>query len=183
MTPHPHQPVRGYSLLELIVAVGIFSMVMLIVVGVYLALISYDRQARATNQLVANFSFAVESMVRNIRTGTNYTCNSTTNCTTFSFRDADGTVVAYCLQGGILGKRTGGGLTGNDCVSSSQTVPLTDPAIHIDTLRFFPRGTNPIDTTQSQVTIFIKGNMDTDAGEDVSFSIQTGATQRVLDIP
>ena len=52
---------RGYTLVELIVSLGLFSMVMLVVTGAYLTLISLDRQARASNQLSATLSFAVET--------------------------------------------------------------------------------------------------------------------------
>jgi prepilin-type N-terminal cleavage/methylation domain-containing protein len=172
---------RGYSLVELIVAIGIFSMVMLIVTGVYLALISYDREARATNQLVANLSFSVESMVRNIRTGTDYTCSGTP-CSLFSFNNSEGTAVSYCrLSDGTIGQRIGGSVSGSDCLTSANTVPLTDPHINIQTLAFYVSGVAE-ETLQPRVTVVIRGTMQTDSGEDIDFTIQTSGTQRLLDI-
>jgi type II secretory pathway pseudopilin PulG len=171
-----HTPVRGYSLAELIVAVGIFSMVMLIVMGVYLALISYDRQARATNQLASNFSFAVESMVRNIRTGTGYPSGcSTTPCTSFSFTDSQGRSVSYALSGGQLIATTGG-----------LSAPLTDPAITITNLRFYVRGvgtTGAEAVRQPTALILIAGSMPAGSGKVVDFTIETAATQRLLELP
>ena len=169
-------PVRGYSLAELIVAVGIFSMVMLIVMGVYLALISYDRQARATNQLASNFSFAVESMVRNIRTGTSYpTGCSSTPCTTFSFTDSQGRSVTYALSGGQLIATVGG-----------FSAPLTDDAITITDLSFYVRGvgTTGVEAIrQPTALILVSGSMPAGSGKDVDFTIETAATQRLLEIP
>lgn len=169
-------PIRGYSLAELIVAIGIFSMVMLIVMGVYLALISYDRQARATNQLASDFSFALDTMVRNIRTGTGYpaSCNNT-SCTSFAFTDSAGRAVTYALSGGQVMVTTGG-----------VSVPLTDPAITITRLNFYVRGvgtTGAEAEKQPTAQIIVAGSMDTDSGKEVDFTIEAFATQRLLELP
>jgi len=171
---------RGYSLVELIVAVGIFSMVMLIVTGVYLALISYDRQARATNQLVSNLSFAVESMIRSIRTGRGYpeTCASSP-CNTISFLDPEGNAVFYKLNAdGTIGQ----------CNITLETYcpPLTDDQIQVETLAFYVTGVGTSGSTrilQPFVTVVVKGTMGTNAGEELEFTIQTSGAQRALDIP
>lgn len=171
-----HTPVRGYSLAELIVAIGIFSMVMLIVMGVYLALISYDRQARATNQLASDFSFALDSMVRNIRTGTGYpdSCDSP-YCTSFTFTDSTGRLVTYSLSGGRLVSTVNG-----------FTAPLTDDAITITTLRFYVSGVGITGANAAQqpvALIQIIGTLPTDSGKEVEFNIEAVATQRLLEIP
>lgn len=177
MSKHsPHTPVRGYSLAELIVAIGIFSMVMLIVMGVYLALISYDRQARATNQLASDFSFALDSMVRNIRTGTGYpsSCDSP-YCTSFTFTDSTGRPVTYSLSEGRIVATVDG-----------FTAPLTDGSITIDTLRFYVSGvgtTGGNASEQPMALIQVIGSMPTDSGKEVEFNIEAVATQRLLEIP
>ena len=181
MTKSP--ALRGYSLAELIVAVGIFSMVMLIVMGVYLALISYDRQARATNQLVANLSFAIESMVRTIRTGSQYTCTGDP-CTAITFNDSEGNPVHYLRRAdGTIGQCRGSEVS---TCSQVNATPLTDPSVTIGTLSFYVRGvgtTGAAAAVQPQVTILVRGTMATDAGKSIDFTIQTSGTQRVLDIP
>jgi prepilin-type N-terminal cleavage/methylation domain-containing protein len=174
---------RGYSLLELIVSLGIFSVIMLIATGAYLSLISLDRHARASNQLSATLSFAVESMARSLRTGSNYACNasaSAPNCTSggtsISFRDSEGQTVTYRLRAdGSIGQCTGGLCT------DASAIPLTDSRIAIDTLRFYVRGVGN-DYVQPQVTFVVSGTMTTDEGEQASFSIQTGATQRLIEL-
>jgi prepilin-type N-terminal cleavage/methylation domain-containing protein len=164
---YPAHRLRGFSLLELIVSLALFSIVMLIVISTYLALISYDREARATNQLVANLSFAVESMVRNMRTGKNYSCTGNP-CTSFSFTDSGGQAVTYSSSGGAL---------------TQGSVALTAPGITISTLSFYLKGApSTVDGIQPQVTVLIKGTMGTGAGKTSTFSIQTAATQRLIDI-
>jgi len=175
---------RGYSLLELIVSIGLFSAVMLIVMGAYVTLISLDRQARASNQLAASLSYAVESIARSMRTGTDYACNanpSSPNCssggTSISFINSEGQAITYRLKtDGSIGE-----CIGSLCTDAS-AVALTDPRIDITSLRFYVRGVGASDWLQPQVTLTIAGSMTTDAGETTSFSVQTGATQRLIEL-
>ena len=175
---------RGYSLLELIVSLGIFSMVMLVVTGAYITLISLDRQARANNQLAASLSFAVESMARSMRTGTEYACNanvSVPNCaaggTSISFLDSQNQRITYRLKtDGSIGQ-----CTGSPCTDAT-AVSLTDSRIDIEAMRFYVRGVGTGDSTQPNVTFVIAGTMTTEGGETTSFSIQTGATQRLIEL-
>lgn len=194
MTNHTSQ--RGYSLLELIVSLGIFSVVMLVVTGAYLTLISLDRQARANNQLAATLSFATESMARSMRTGSEYACSANTsspNCA------SGGTSISFCLEGQDC--RSGGAsqylvtyrlksdgsigqCTGSICTDAT-AVSLTDPRITVDALRFYVRGVGTTGTNaylQPQVIFVVTGTMATDSGESTSFSIQTAATQRLIEI-
>ena len=64
--------VSGYTLVELIVAVGLFALVMLLAAGAYLMMIGVNRQAQGIATGIDNLSFALETMTRSIRTGTNY---------------------------------------------------------------------------------------------------------------
>ena len=180
-----HSPVqRGYTLLELIVSLGLFSMVMLVVMGAYITLVSLDRQARASNPLAASLSFGIESMARNLRTGTTYACNansSSPNCssggTSISFIDTQGQTITYRLKtDGSIGQCTGGLCT------DATAVALTDRRITITSLQFYVKGVGTNDYVQPQVTFSVAGTMTTDAGESTSFSIQTSATQRLIEI-
>lgn len=179
---------RGYSLLELIVSLGLFSVVMLVVLAAYITLISLDRQARASNQLAASLSFATESMARSIRTGTRYSCNGVAdqNCNapggaSFSFLNSQGEVIGYRVKSdGSIGQCSLSYL-GQTCLDAN-AIALTDPRISITSLRFIVRGVGSSDVYQPYVTISIAGTMTTDAGETADFSIQTGATQRFIDI-
>ncbi len=182
---------RGYTLLELIVSLGIFSMVMLVVMGAYVTLISLDRQARANNQLAASLSFAVESMARSMRTGTGYDCNANGvphNCnnggSSISFTDSQNQIITYIVKNdGSIGQCTGS----SSCLDNN-AVSLTDPNIDIEALTFYVRGvdlnSSPLenDNVQPNVTFTIKGTMRTEGGEEANFSIQTSATQRLIEL-
>jgi len=179
------RPSRGYTLLELVVSIGVFSMIMLAVTAAYLTLISLDRQARAGNQLAASLTFAIDSMSRGIRAGHSYVCGGTVNCangTSIQYIDGEtGQYVTYILKSdGTIGQCTGS-TTG--CLENS-AVSLTDPRITIEQLRFSVRGvgtTGANQTVQPQVTLVVQGSMEAD-GQTAEFSIQTGATQRLIEI-
>lgn len=187
------RPARGFTLIEIIVSVGIFAIVMLVATSAYYSLINLDRRARATNETVNNLSFAVDAMTRGIRTGTNYQClngspdaygNSTTGtCTSFTYQDTSlstsGSVaVKYILKtNGTIGRCEGGGAC-NDSTASS----ITDPSITITNLSFYVRGAGNTDDIQGQVLFTIRGTMPAEPGKVSTFVIEEAATQRQIDL-
>ncbi|HEY0011192.1 MAG TPA: type II secretion system protein [Candidatus Paceibacterota bacterium] len=181
---------RGYTLIELIVSVAIFSIVMLVAGAAFLALINLDRQARATNDVVTNLSYVVDSMARSIRTGTAYRCSGTGDCwsstsagTQLTFTDASGRSVTY--------RRIVAGAKGSvqECITGTDgttCMALTDPRINVERLDFYVRGTatkRAGDATQPTVVFTLRGSVAPDArSAPVTFVIESGATQRLIDL-
>lgn len=171
MTP----PLRGYTLLEMIVSVGLFSVVMLVATAAYLTLISMDRQTRTTSDLMTNMSFVVDSMTRSIRTGSQY-CVAGCLTNRFSFTDSEGREVVYALDDGVITRQ----------IDSSVPLAITDSRITIgsEDLRFYVWGENagPADG-QPRVHFTIRGTVSADSNApDQEFVVQGGATQRIIDI-
>ena len=67
---------RGFTLVEMIVSVALFGIVMLVAVGALLSVVAANRQSQAIKTVINNLNFALESMSRNILTGSNYRCPS-----------------------------------------------------------------------------------------------------------
>ena len=67
---------RGFTLVELIVSLGIFTAVMFIATGALLSIINVNKKAQAQQSAINNINFALENMARNIRTGSSYVCSS-----------------------------------------------------------------------------------------------------------
>ena len=168
---------KGYTLIELIVAMGLFSLIMLLASGAYLILIGANRQAQAISTGIDNLSFALESMTRSIRTGTSYNCGGLGDCpngaNSFSLVDDSGTSVTYSLFGSTIQKMTG---------NTAST--LTDPSVTISSLTFYAFGTHPAPTDyqQARVTIIVSGTVSSGPGKTEPFTIETGATMRGSDI-
>ena len=165
----------GYTLIELIVAVGVFALVMTLASGAYLVMVGVNRQAQSTATGINNLSFVLESLVRNVRTGTNY---QPISASSFSFTNQDGTMLTYAFgsQAGLNG--TVGAITLNGA-------PLTDPLVDVTSLTFYTSGTassDPSGTYQPYVTITLSGTVSAGPGKTQSFSVETSAAMRGSDI-
>ncbi len=170
---------KGFTLIELMVSIALFSVVVAIVAAAFTSLLSQNRIALATNNISNNLSFVVDSMERSIRTGSGYSANASYSgggAASFSFTDDQGNPVTYSSSGGSITECYGSGCTAS---------PMTDPNITISYLRFYVQGvdTGNGDNTQPQVTFVIKGQMTTDpVHAPVSFDIEGAATMRQINI-
>lgn len=65
---------QGFSLIEMIVALGIFSIVVTTAVGSLIVVISNNQKLQAEQSAMTNLAFALDSMTREIRMGYAYVC-------------------------------------------------------------------------------------------------------------
>ena len=65
---------KGFTLIEMIVSLGIFTVVALIAVGALLKISDANRKAITLKTAINNLNFALESMSREMRLGSNYDC-------------------------------------------------------------------------------------------------------------
>jgi prepilin-type N-terminal cleavage/methylation domain-containing protein len=168
----------GYTLIELVVAVGLFALIMTLASGAYFIVINLNRQVQGVTTGINNLSFALETMTRSIRTGTDYNCGGIGDCqngsSNFAFRDTNNVLVSYRLSGSSIRETRNG-------VESA----ITDPSVNVTSLMFYAIGTRGMasnDFQQPHVTIAISGTILYGAGKTESFSVQTGATMRGPDI-
>lgn len=63
----------------MIVSLGLFSIVVTVAVGALLMLVATNQQLQSEQSVMTNLSFALDSMTREIRTGTSYYCDWSTN--------------------------------------------------------------------------------------------------------
>ena len=180
---------RGFTLVEMIVAIGLFAVVMIVCVSALLSLVHANRKAQALQSVMNNLNIALDGMVRSVRMGTQYdgsrSCTGVVDpsypqdCpaggTTFIFRSFDGDNVAYVFDGSRLERS----LDGNPL----NATPITAPEVSIDEMLFYVVGTNRGDTLQPRVVIVINGSAGA-AGTTArtTFHIQATAVQRVLDL-
>ncbi len=64
----------GFTLIEMIVSLGVFSVVVTTAVGAFLVLIATNQQLQSEQSVMTNLAFALDTMTREIRTGYNYYC-------------------------------------------------------------------------------------------------------------
>lgn len=201
-TGHWSRASRGFSLIEMIVAVALFAVIMLVAIGALLSLVEANRKARALESVMNNLNISLDSMVRAARMGTKYNCGGAgipsatdgADCTSgiqngsvaFSFAPfgsnscAERERYVYSFSDGALWRS----LDGGDTPASR----ITAPEVLIEDMQFYVVGSKPgnaavPDTTQPKVVVVVKG---TAGGQDArirsTFNIQATAVQRELDI-
>lgn len=176
---------RGFTLIEMIVSVALFSVVMFVSVGALLAIADANRKANSLRITMDNLNFAMESMSRTIRTGSGYSCDTVPviqpaygeNCpeggSLFSFTDQNGEIVTYKYDDSaesVAVKRNSGNFAN-----------ITSPEIQVENLTFYITGVGATGSNaghQPRVVIVIKGKAGTTVKTQTSFSIQTTVSQR-----
>lgn len=176
---------RGFTLIEIMVAVTIFALVMVVAIGAVLSIVSANKKSQAVTSVLSNLNFALEAMVRDIRTGYDYSCSGGSggggDCAgggtalTFTSTQSNGKTVIYVLDGnGQITKSVDGGLA----------QPLTSEEVKVDTLNFYVSGTaktNAGNYDQPRMIILLKGHYQ-GFGDLTEFHLQTMVSQRRIDI-
>lgn len=188
---------KGFTLIEMLVAVAVFSVVMLIAVGSLLTLVDANRKAQAIKSVMNNLNFALESMVRNARVGSNYHCDPTD-----ALPDANIDTPRDCASGGLLFafeasdgdpsdptdqqvyRFINGSIERSDD-SGATFIRVTAPEVRIEEMSFYvigaPRGDSPLDL-QPKMIVTVRGFAGATEKAKTEFSLQAVSSQRVFDI-
>ncbi len=169
---------NGFTLIEMIVAVSIFTIVVFISIGALLSISDANRKANILRSVMDNLNFAMENMARSVRTGNGYLCNGVGNCSggkdNFTFTNQEGKPVTYSFY------ETNGKGTIEISKNGGNNLRITSPEVDIDKLTFYVSGVGT-DGKQPKVTITIIGTAGIKDKFKTSFSIQTTVSQRVVD--
>lgn len=131
----------GFTVIELLVALGIFTVALLVLFGTYGNVVTRQREALAQQELQENLRYALEQLAREIRTGygTTYTLVAG-SVEALAFRNQRLECVRYDLQNGQLRRSVNGDQT-VDCEAASsygQGISLTSPELDVARLYFEP---------------------------------------------
>jgi prepilin-type N-terminal cleavage/methylation domain-containing protein len=69
---------RGFTLVEMIVSLAIFSVVAVVALTALMSIMSANRKAQTLQSAITNLSYAMESLSREMRVGINYYCSTGT---------------------------------------------------------------------------------------------------------
>jgi len=175
---------KGFTLVELLVSISVFSVVMVICMGSIVVMLDSNRKSEAERSVMDNLGYTMDNMVRSIRFGSSYHCglsgtlNQPLDCptgdTAITVLDSSGTQTTYRLSGGAIVKTVGG----VDYI-------LTSPDTTIQTLTFFVLGSTLYsagDVVQPRVIITVNGIAGVNSKSQSSFNLETMVSQRKLDI-
>jgi len=187
---------RGFTLIELMVSLTVFSIVMVVSVGTLLTLININAKAQALYSATTNLSFALDSMSRELRTGYRYHCvqnGSSFNSLPTGTQTQDcahtnpGEAIAFVREKDA--KKMGYRLvevSGRGVVQQKQDagawMPITSEDIDIDMFEVLVENSAKADGEQPTVTLRIVGETSNGLDTPSHFNIQTRIVQRRLDI-
>jgi prepilin-type N-terminal cleavage/methylation domain-containing protein len=159
---------KGFTIIEMVVAVGVFAVVMTVSLAAFLNVSDIQKRAEALRVINDNLNFSLETMMREIRAGSDYRVEN--GGASLTIEGVSGGDITYRLplDRGRIEKSVDGGNT---------FIFLTAPEVNITKLLFIREPqTGP--QYQPRITIIINGS----AGEKkvINLNLQTTISQRKL---
>lgn len=192
----------GFSLVEMLVAIGVFMSVMTIAITSLISIINANKKAQSIKNTIDSVTFAVEDISRDMRTGTDYQCSQDGN---FSGGKKDcptgGVAVRYINHSDpskdvgveykydsstheLIRNKFDAGFsnrTTHDFLISS------DSNAKVSNMEFYVIGADDelnsvvAERTQPRVIVTVSGLISTAGSSDVSsFNLQTSVSQRAI---
>jgi prepilin-type N-terminal cleavage/methylation domain-containing protein len=180
----------GFTLIEMMVSVAIFSTVMTIALGALLAMSESDRKAQTLKSVINNLNFSLDAMSRSMRTGVNYHCDvsqgtvtvsrdcSSTAATSIAFLSSDNQTIKYCRGNGSTCDAAGTAVLVSK--NGAAYAPVTATEVTITNLQFYVSGAESV-ALQPHVVILLSGTVPVSASQNSVFDLQTSVTQRLYD--
>jgi len=178
---------RGFTLIEMLVSISLFSIVLVIVLGAMLTIINVNRRAQALASVINNFNASIESMNRVIKSaepgsievdgtyngGDGNTINlSINNQYGLVGSGMDGIVyVSFRLDEGRIERKIG------EQPGVGTWLAVTADDVTIQVLRFIEN----VEPTQPEVIIIMAGEAGVDADSKTSFELMTTVSQRQVE--
>ena len=183
---------KGFTLIEILVSVAIFTTVMVISLGALLSMAESDRKAQTLKSVINNLNFALDAVSRSMRTGVNYHCDvtvspvtaprdcdqSSSGATSIAFLSADNQTIRYCRGNGSTCSTSGTAVLVSK--GSAAYAPLTASEVTITNLQFYVTGAEGAQL-QPHVVILLSGTVPVSASQTSTFDLQTSVTQRLYD--
>jgi len=177
----------GFTLIEMLVSVALFSIVVVIAMGAILTVLDSNRKAQTVNSVMNNLNFAMESITRHVKTGVDPVIIG-------SGANAKLTVDGIVLSGGDFtrqkvsfkfietdGLGSVGRCIGTSCSNDASFVAITAPEVDVDNFLIKQSGYEDAGD-QPRTFIFIEGKVVFNNSIQSTFRTQTTISQRRLDI-
>lgn len=200
----------GFTLIEIIVSLGVFSIVLTITTGALLSVISSNQRSQNEQNVMTNLSFALDGMTRELRTGFNYYCvSSNGNFNTYN-QEGVSTAVQDCPGGrggnkyhGVSFYEGGNSISGAANrimffygfdekkiyrkIGNASPESIVSDSVDIVAADFFVTNAGKLtasgDTRQPNVTITVQAQARDAVGAAVKvYYIQSSVTQREIDL-
>lgn len=172
---HKKKLCGGFTLIELMVALGIFSVIMAVTTGGFIRVLKTQRQSADFAFVNNTLSVALEQMSKEIRTGKNFTVNGAP-CppnSSLSFVNAKGKNVIYFLDNKVVRRSEN---TAMDC---SQGDEITGSKVSVEYLIFIIRP-DPSGSYPQRITILMGATPSDESTSLYKVNLQTTVSSRRL---
>ncbi len=193
----------GFTLVELLVAVAIFTTVATVAISSLLVVINSNRQSQGIKTAIDNISFAVDLIAREARSGINYNCISAAgvgpDCPLggyeVSFQPVGSSALKYYRyqkdpsegEGNIQECLDSSGTNGDFCSANSinwHSITAPSPIVNISNMNFYVLGealstdaTDYHSRTVPRILITAEGTISS-KNSTSTFNLQTTASER-----
>jgi type II secretory pathway pseudopilin PulG len=173
---------EGFTIFEMIVAMGIFTIVVVIAVSSVLSLTASEKKAVTLQNTQDNLRFAIEAMAKEMRTGEDFPADCVIGCPndTIRYRTARGETVFYRFNKAskVIEKASSG--TGCAPFPAACYFPFTSTEVIIENLIFYVTGVGD-DNVQPKVTIVVQATTPGTERTASRLHLQTTVAQRRID--
>ena len=172
--------VSGFTLVEMLVAIGLFSVVSVVALSSSLSLSTASRYAQSTRALSDSTAFIFEDIIRTMQTASDYKFYDDELILTISgdIGDADGDYVIYRLGDGVNEVNDEEGVVYKK-IDSTQ-VPLNDAnRIKIDVFKAYIYDSNNPEIIKNRAALVLKGVFIGANNEIQPVSLYTTVYQRI----
>ncbi len=183
---------KGYTIIEILVAVGIFTMIIAAPTGFLVGSLKGQQRALSSQELVDSVSYTLEYMSRALRMakkdltgaciekGSNYE-NPTNDISKIRFLNYKGYCQEFSVSDAQLKERKS---TDGSEENLGEFFPLTSNDLEVELVRFQLSGQSQDDDLQPRITLFlkVKGARGQKPELQPEIKIQTTISQRNLDV-
>lgn len=187
---------RGFTLVEMLVSVAIFSIVVMIALGAILTILDANRKARTLTEVMNNLNFSMEMITRSLKTGVEPDYVATDGGTIVVgaiILDEEGfkrekTLYRHDVVNGLI-ERCATVVNSIDDYENAQCasddwMPITSDMVFIERFDVLVTATENFNdgVDQPRTQLFIKGTVQISDRISSDFSLQTTVSQRRLNL-
>jgi prepilin-type N-terminal cleavage/methylation domain-containing protein len=181
---------KGFTLVELIVSVGLFAIVATVGIGSIASIYNSNSKSQSLTSVTNDLNYTIESMSRNIRFAKVYHCGNTGVMTVEQSCNSGDTFLSISTTSAyfVTYEFVNGGLFLRENYSFV-TNRITSRNVTIEYARFYVLNTAPFSASpnpgydlQPYVVLVIKGYSGNRPSNETRFTIQTTVSKRQLDL-
>jgi len=179
---------KGFTLVEMIIALTLFSLVVAMSTGALVGLFDANRKSQSLASVINNLNYSIENMTRTIRFAKAYNCGAAiplttpVNCT--GNPTPPGESIAVTSGSGTTIFRFNNSNSKLEISTNNGTTytPITSSEVTITYAKFFVYNTASGEGRQPYALIIIRGYAGSKPSSRSEFDIQTIVSQRPLDL-